>query len=291
MAKTDNFQDFVIDIANALRIKHNTSEQIHPNDFYKKILSIRHYVDCNSLDHIELVYNVSTTSSATKLYQSLNNVTEMYVDGVKVDVANSYKFSSTGRHTVKLYGVTAIGNRAFAQSTSLISVALSNKVRSIGEYAFYLCNSVEKISMSDTVTSVGNFAFSYAHGLETIELSKNLSSLGSSCFYECSSLKEIISRATYAPEVDVYTFQYISKGGVLKVPRGADYSSYDLWLSLYNWTVEEVDINDYIYEEPDVTIESVQQFVTHIANAIRIAGNLGTTKINPQDFYNRIISL
>ena len=34
MAKNNNFQDFVTDIANAIRIKNNSTDLLNPQDFY-----------------------------------------------------------------------------------------------------------------------------------------------------------------------------------------------------------------------------------------------------------------
>ena len=41
MAKTDNLSDFLTDVANSIRTKTGTTEQINAQDFSDKILSIQ----------------------------------------------------------------------------------------------------------------------------------------------------------------------------------------------------------------------------------------------------------
>ena len=41
MAKTDNLSDFLTDVANSIRTKTGTTEQINAQDFSNKILSIK----------------------------------------------------------------------------------------------------------------------------------------------------------------------------------------------------------------------------------------------------------
>ena len=41
MAKTDNLSDFLTDVANSIRTKTGTSDQINAQDFSDKILSIQ----------------------------------------------------------------------------------------------------------------------------------------------------------------------------------------------------------------------------------------------------------
>ena len=41
MAKTDNLSDFLTDVANSIRTKTGTTEQINAQDFSNKILSMK----------------------------------------------------------------------------------------------------------------------------------------------------------------------------------------------------------------------------------------------------------
>ena len=57
-------------------------------------------------------------------------------------------------------GVTAIGERAFADCTSLKSVTIPKSVKSIGDSAFSGCTNLSTITIPKTITSIGSFAFS-----------------------------------------------------------------------------------------------------------------------------------
>lgn len=115
---------------------------------------------------------------------------------------------------------------------------------------------------------------------------------GGACFYECTSLREIICRNKNVPETgDQSVFYSVGSRGTLTHPMNADYSTWMIFLSIYNWNEAETNFdNNNIFEDSDIIVESVQQFTTHIANAIRkVKGTTAT--INPQNFYNEIINL
>ena len=73
----------------------------------------------------------------------------------------------------------------------------------------------------------------------------------------------------------------------------SDYSSWMLFLSYFNWNeVESNFTDDSIFEGSDIIVESVQQFTTHIGNAIRkVKGFNDNLMINPQDYYDHILSI
>lgn len=295
MAKNNNFQDFVTDIANAIRIKNNSTDLLNPQDFYKEILKIGGYTDYKNIEYLEVEYNVTTTASTTTLFYNLSNFTSVYIDGQMVSsVSKNYQFSKTGKHYVRYYGMTSIPNNAFYQCKNIISVAISKNITSIGNYAFYHCDSLEKVFMGDSVRSIGDIAFSYCKSLESIELSSGLTSIGGSCFYECNSLIEVICRAKNAPTWgDNSVFYSIGNRGKLIHPMNSDYSSWMFFLSYFNWNEVESNFTDNsIFEGSDIIVESVQQFTTHIGNAIRkVKGFNDNLMINPQDYYDNILSI
>ena len=65
-------------------------------------------------------------------------------------------------------GVTAIGENAFEECTSLASVVIPSSVTSIGERAFYDCDGLYSIVIPDGVTSIGAFVFEECDFLENI---------------------------------------------------------------------------------------------------------------------------
>ena len=55
--------------------------------------------------------------------------------------------------------VVAIGERAFAENTTLVSVELPPRLRSVGWFAFYGCISLSSVTLGDAIESIAYGAF------------------------------------------------------------------------------------------------------------------------------------
>ena len=71
------------------------------------------------------------------------------------------------------------------------SIFLDKPVTSIGEKAFYNCQTLISISIPNSITSIYAYAFSNCISLKSISLSTNLSYIGEYAFYGCSRLSSI----------------------------------------------------------------------------------------------------
>ena len=162
-------------------------------------------------------YNVTSTSSATKICYTTSSFSEMEIDGVvQPNVVTSYTFDSRGEHTVKYKlsdptsidsqtfqscskltsidipsGVTSIGYRAFYNCSKLTSIDIPSGVTSIGGSAFYSCSSLTSINIPSGVISIGGNAFSKCSGLTSITIPSGVTSIGGSAFNGCSGLTSI----------------------------------------------------------------------------------------------------
>ena len=88
--------------------------------------------------------------------------------------------------------VTSIGERAFYGCSSLASITIPENVTSIGDYAFYNCRSLTSITIPDSVTSIGDYAFSGCSSLTSITIPDSVTSIGDYAFGNCRSLTSII---------------------------------------------------------------------------------------------------
>ena len=87
--------------------------------------------------------------------------------------------------------VTNIGNSAFFNCTSLISVNIPNSVTNIDFYAFFNCTSLTSINIPSSVTSIGDYAFTGCTSLKSVNIPDSVTSIGDYAFAGCTSLKSV----------------------------------------------------------------------------------------------------
>ena len=93
--------------------------------------------------------------------------------------------------TIDSKPVTAIGERAFQNCSSLTSVTIPGSVTSIGEYAFCMCSSLTSINIPAGVTSIEVATFFGCSSLTGVTIPSGVTSIGTSAFAGCSSLTSI----------------------------------------------------------------------------------------------------
>jgi hypothetical protein len=94
--------------------------------------------------------------------------------------------------SVRLSGISYIGNSAFTNCSSLTSVTIPEGVTGIGSSAFSGCSGLTSITIPEGVTGIGSSAFAYCSGLTSITIPEGVTSIGSSAFYSCSGLTSVI---------------------------------------------------------------------------------------------------
>ena len=87
-------------------------------------------------------------------------------------------------------GVTNIGNHAFFECTSMVSITIPSSITTIGE-SFVYCISLTSITIPDGVKSIGGGAFYYCYSLTSITISNSVTSIGYGAFYFCLGLTSI----------------------------------------------------------------------------------------------------
>ena len=91
-------------------------------------------------------------------------------------------------HVLVPGGVTSIGDTAFEQCKSLVSIAMPNTVSSIGYRAFEGATSLASIAVPDELTSIGGQAFLGCTSLASVALPDGLTSIGDQAFRGCISI-------------------------------------------------------------------------------------------------------
>ena len=109
----------------------------------------------------------------------------------------SYDTFFGGKHAKipeKLLGkpVTAIGDKAFAGSSALLSVEIPNTVKSIGASAFENCTGLKTVVIPESVTQLGSSVFSNCKSLKTVEIRGKVDNIGIATFFECERLAEVV---------------------------------------------------------------------------------------------------
>jgi len=163
-------------------VKPNVSHCIEENEV--------HY---NPIPIMTVKYNVTDTSSQTKLCNRTGYFSVMEIDGVvQPSVVSEYTFSTTGEHIVKytLVDDTTIGNNAFQYCSDITSVTIPNSVKSIGNNAFQGCH-MTSVTIPNSVTSIGVDAFSNCSGLTSVTIGNSVTSIGVRAFSTCTSLTSV----------------------------------------------------------------------------------------------------
>ena len=139
-------------------------------------------------------FNVTSTTSPTQLCHSsaISYFTEMYVDGVQIDVASGYTFNTTGEHTVNymLADKTKIVDSSFYGCSNLISIVIPDTVTSIDTYSFFGCSSLTSIDFGKGIKTIGNAVFYYCSSLTYIVIPDSVETIGLNAFHTCYFQKD-----------------------------------------------------------------------------------------------------
>lgn len=142
----------------------------------------------------------SISGNGFTLYRA-NNYGTIYGDGSDLFYDDSVNFVISDGVLTKYNGwqshveipdtVTAIGEGAFQNNTTMMTVEIPDSVTSIGDKAFYGCTNLVGVVILDSVLTIGASAFQNCVSLENVQLSANVTSIGYWAFRDCKSLKKI----------------------------------------------------------------------------------------------------
>lgn len=172
MAKNNNLQDFLTDIANAIRTKTGTTQPINAQDFSDKILSIQTGGGGTTLKNL-----LDATHSTISLFQEYKGTS---VNGLIAyeDTENVYNMSDMFRSCNKLTTIPLLNTSNVNSMTSML----------------YQCKSLTSIPLLDTVKVKDmNYMFYGCSKLTTVPaLDVSNVAYMNYVFSGCSSLKSIL---------------------------------------------------------------------------------------------------
>ena len=102
-----------------------------------------------------------------------------------------YSYSNKIKTVVISDSATNIGDYAFDDCVSFISVTIPNSVTSIGEAAFRDCSALTSIIIPNGITSIRGGAFLGCHSLTSITIPNSVTTIEGGTFYGCYSLTSI----------------------------------------------------------------------------------------------------
>ena len=136
----------------------------------------------------------SSNSETNKIYYTSSNgnvVTPNRTDtfGVNI-VSNTYE---NGQGVITFDGeLVQVGENAFNNCSTLLSVTIPNSVTSIGDYAFYGCKQLTTVVMPDGVTMIGVYAFGNCDSIVNIDLPNSIKTIGESAFRGSERLVSVV---------------------------------------------------------------------------------------------------
>ena len=94
--------------------------------------------------------------------------------------------------TIRLNGVTFIGDEAFLNCTGLVAVELGADVQHIGMGAFKNCSALTSVTIPPNVTFVGDYAFANCSGLKVATILDGVVEVSAYCFQNDTSLEQVM---------------------------------------------------------------------------------------------------
>ena len=88
-------------------------------------------------------------------------------------------------------GASEIGEKAFEECHSVVSLVIPSGVTTIGAFAFSSCSSLERISIPGTVTRIEYSAFHSCTALRSLMIPGSVTTIAALAFLGCSSLRNL----------------------------------------------------------------------------------------------------
>lgn len=158
------------------------------NDAFKNCTSLK-YIKLANGDEYELLgigenYN-NLPSLVKKIY---NQVLSNFIISGNVLI----KYVGIEEKVTIPEGIEIIGEKAFANNETIVTMVLPNSIKIIEDEAFSDCIMMQKINLPQNINYIGKSAFENCVKLIKVELPQNIDTINKSTFSRCQSLSDVI---------------------------------------------------------------------------------------------------
>ena len=290
------------------------------------------FADCYSLQYVEFEYvaNIgyalttvgeyafSGCGALSSAYLPYDTVTEIgegafydcyslsyFSMPSNVTVIEDWTFYRTSLYDTWIpYGVTHIGNYAFADCPNLKAIWLPESLTEIGSSAFYHCTALTGVTLSPNTTQIGYSAFEGCTGLTSITVPASVKTIRDGAFYGCANLRTVYAERWLASDPKPITelewgsdvFDNCHASLVIYVPNAAAVAAYKAASCWSGYASRIYDPNPPNPNQVVLNIASNTRYTEEVATLAagnyreyRITFALGGTKIaqtfGPRDAY------
>ena len=218
------------------------------------------YESLTTLD-ISAVSNASLPTQAFASWTALETL-HLPVNLTVIPYQMVYGCTNLSNISIPNY-VQEIGNEAFSGCVKLHSIDFADgqNLLSIGQYAFYNCSTLVSVTMPEGMQTLGAYAFYNNASLVKIKLPSTLSVIGNYAFGKCQQLMKMNVAAYAPPTVSSNTFYSVPRTATVYVPE----SAINTYKSTYIWNEFFIESNvqdalDNIFTDSE---EQVQKLLIH----------------------------
>lgn len=140
--------------------------------------------------------------------------------------------------------LTAIGETAFQNCTSIVGVTMPPQIETLPNYLFNTCTNLAYVVLPANLKQIGDWTFGMCSSLKVIDLPASVEKMGNLAFHGCSSLFQVQCRATTPPQIESDTFgntePEIVANRILLIPTSVNKSVYNTWSSYFGKGIKNV---------------------------------------------------
>ena len=207
---------------------------------------------------------VSNASLPTQAFASWTALETLHLPVNLTVIPYQMVYGCTNLSTISIPNyVQEFGNEAFRECTKLHSIDFADgqNLLSIGQYAFYNCSTLVSVTVPEGVQTLGAYAFYNNSSLVKIKLPSTLNVIGNYAFGNCQQLMKMNVAAYAPPTVSSNTFYSVPRTATVYVPE----SAINTYKSTYIWNEFFIESNvqdalDNIFTDSE---EQVQKLLIH----------------------------